>query len=196
MRTLFVVVTAVLLAGCYTPRGAFLEVDAAIITEPNEYVVAAGDVLQVRVFQQDSMSARVKVRADGKVSLPLLGDIAAAGKSPSALASELQVRLKEYINTPVVTVSLEETRPVTVSVLGEVGRAGVVTLEQNSGVLHALAAAGGLNDFAHRDGIFVLRKIAGQTAPRRIRFTWEALSRGEGAAARFILQAGDVVVAE
>lgn len=196
MLRLCLLFVTVLGLGCYTPRGAFLEVDAAIIAESNEYVIAAGDSLQVRVFQQDSMSARVKVRGDGKVSLPLLGDVPAAGKSTAALATELQVRLKDFINNPVVTVSLEETRPVTVSVLGEVGRAGVVTLEQNSGVLQALAAAGGLNDFAHRDGIFVLRKVAGQPAPRRIRFTWEALTRGEGAAARFTLQPGDVVVAE
>lgn len=188
-------VSLVALAGCYTPRGAFIEVETANTPGAGEYVISDGDVLQVRVFQQDSMSARVRVRVDGKVSLPLVNDVMAAGKSPTALASELQVRLKEFINTPVVTVSLEETRPLTVSVVGEVSRAGVVTIEPGSGVLQALAAAGGLTDFAHREGIFVLRKNAKAEA-RRIRFTWEALSRGDGAAARFTLQPGDVVVAE
>jgi polysaccharide export outer membrane protein len=186
----------VVLAGCYTPRGSFLEVEAANIADATEYVIAPGDVLQVRVFQQDAMSARVKVRADGKVSLPLVNDVAVAGKTPAGLAQELQVRLKEFINTPVVTVSLEEMRPLTVSVLGEVARAGVVTLEAGSGVLQALAAAGGLTDFAHRDGIFVLRKLAGQPAPRRIRFNWDELTQGSTSAARFVLVAGDVVVAE
>lgn len=184
------------LAGCYTPRGAFLEVEAANVADVTEYVIASGDVLQVRVFQQDAMSARVKVRADGKVSLPLVNDVPAAGKSPGVLAQELQVRLKDFINNPVVTVSLEETRPVTVSVLGEVPRAGVVTIEAGSGVLQALAAAGGLTDFAHRDGIFVLRKTPGQAAPKRIRFRWEQLTQGEGPAAKFVLVPGDVVVAE
>ncbi len=182
--------------GCYTPRGAFLEVDEKLLVDDPGYRISPGDVLQVRVFQQEAMSARVKVRGDGKVSLPLVNDVLAAGKSPGALAAELQVRLKDFINTPVVTVSLEESRPVVVSVLGEVIRPGVVTLEAGSGVLQALAASGGLTDFAHRDGLFVLRRMPAQIAPKRLRFTWEILSRGEGPAARFTLLPGDVVVAE
>ena len=92
--------------GCYTPRGAFLEVDESALADDTGYVISPGDVLQ------------------------------------------------------------------------------------------ALAASGGLTDFAHRDGLFVLRKIAGQPAPRRLRFTFEVLARGEGPAARFTLLPGDVVVAE
>ena len=182
--------------GCYTPRGAFVEVDDGAVIDDSGYLISTADVLQVRVVQQDAMAARVKVRGDGKVSLPLINDVIAAGKSPSVLAAELQVRLKDFINIPVVTVSLEESRPVVVSVVGEVMRPGVVTLEAGSGVLQALAASGGLTDFAHRDGLFVLRKMAAQTAPKRLRFTWEVLSRGEGPAARFTLLPGDVVVAE
>jgi polysaccharide export outer membrane protein len=196
MPRLFIAGVCVLGLGCYTPRGAFLEVDESALADDTGYVISPGDVLQVRVFQQEAMSARVKVRGDGKVSLPMLNDVLVAGKSPSVLASELQVKLKDFINTPVVTVSLEEMRPVTVSVRGEVVRPGVVTLEAGSGVLQALAASGGLTDFAHRDGLFVLRKIAGQPAPRRLRFTFEVLARGEGPAARFTLLPGDVVVAE
>lgn len=189
-------VTLVVLCGCYTPKGAFAEVEDAKVVESVEYVIAPGDTLQVRVFQQEAMSARVRVRADGKVSLPLVNDLPAAGKTPTALAGELQIRLKDFINNPVVTVSLEESRPLSVSVLGEVLRAGVVTLEPGSGVLQALAAAGGLTDFAHKNGLFVLRKLPGEPAPRRIRFHWDALTRGEGRGARFVLQPGDVVVAE
>lgn len=186
----------VLFLGCYTPRGAFVEVDDGALAGETGYLISNGDVLQVRVFQQDAISARVKVRGDGKVSLPLINDVIAAGKSPAALAAELQVRLKDFINNPVVTVSLEESRPVIVSVVGEVVRPGVVTLEAGAGVLQALAASGGLTDFAHRDGLFVLRKMPSSTAPRRLRFTWEILSRGEGPAARFTLLPGDVVIAE
>lgn len=197
MSRIFTVASICLLAtGCYTPRGTFLEVDEASLADDGGYVISTGDVLQVRVFQQEAMSARVKVRPDGKVSLPLVNDVVAEGKTPTVLAAELQVRLKDFINTPAVTVSLEESRPLIVSVLGEVIRPGVVTLEGGSGVIQALAASGGLTDFAHRDGIFVLRKTGGQAAPRRIRFTWEVLSRGEGVAARFSLLPGDVVVAE
>lgn len=198
MTTRFVgcVAAAALVLGCYTPKGAFVPVDDFAQPAATEYVLAPGDAISVRVFQQDAMSARVKVRADGVVTLPLVNDVAAAGKTPTALARELEGKLKDFINTPVVTIFVEESRPMTVSVLGEVGRPGVVTLEAGAGVLNALAAAGGLTDFAHKDGIFVLRKTGQEPGGKRIRFTWDALSRGEGKAARFTLQAQDTLVVE
>jgi polysaccharide biosynthesis/export protein len=189
-------VTLALWCGCYTPKGAFITVDDFAATAPREYVIGVGDAISVRVFQHEDMSARVRVRVDGFVSLPLVNEVRAAGKTPPALAHELTARFKDFINTPAVTVMLEETRPLTVSILGEVTRAGVQTLEPGAGVLQALAAAGGLNDFAHPDGIFVVRRVPGEAQPIRIRFTWRALSEGSGKAAGFLLQPGDVVVAE
>lgn len=183
-------------SACYTPRGTFITVDDFASLAPGEYLIGVGDLISVRVFQHEEMSARLRVRADGMVSLPLVNDVRAAGKTPTVLATELTGRFKDFINTPAVTIILEETRPLTVSVLGEVVRPGVQTLEPGAGVLQALAAAGGLGDFAHPDGIFVLRRVAGEAHPTRIRFTWHALSQGSGKAAGFLLQAGDVVVAE
>ena len=83
------------------------------------YVIQPGDVLQIRVFNQPEMSTRARVRDDGKVSIPFLNDVVAAGFTPNALAQQRQTRLKEYIDAPVVTISLEEARPFSVSVLGE-----------------------------------------------------------------------------
>lgn len=183
--------------GCYAPKGVFIPVDAYGAPALGEYVIAPGDTLQVRVFQQEAMSApRVRVRGDGKVSLPLVNDWVVAGKMPSQVANELQVRLKEFINTPVVTVSLEEMRPLNVSVVGEVVRPGVVLLEPGAGVVHAIASAGGLTDFAHKDGIFVVRKPSPTAKPVRIRFTWENLTSGDPASVKFMLLPQDVVVAE
>jgi polysaccharide export outer membrane protein len=88
---------------------------------------------------------------------------------------------------------VEETRPLTVPVLGEVAHPGQYALERGAGVLEALAAGGGLTEFAHRDRIFVLRRHPVQV---RIRSTFEALSRGQGRAAAFRLESGDVVVVE
>jgi polysaccharide biosynthesis/export protein len=114
------------------------------------------------------------------------------------LAGRLQGRLKAYVVNPVVTVTLEELRPLRVSVLGEVGKPGVYDLDRGSGVLAALAAGGGLTDYAHRDRIYVLRydHRASDPTPTRIRFRWDALSRGERAAATFLLRSGDLVVVE
>jgi polysaccharide export outer membrane protein len=159
----------------------------------HDYQIAPGDVLSVIVYRQEGMSTRERVRQDGKVSLPLLRDVQAAGLSPSALADEIQNRLKNYINVPVVTVAVEESRPLAVPVLGEVIHPGQYNVDRDAGVLDALAAAGGFTEFAHRDRIFVLRR---QPQLVRIRSTFEALSRGQGRAITFRLQAGDVVVVE
>lgn len=184
------------LSGCYTPAGRFVTVETYQQSNPPGYVIAPGDVLQVRVFQQEPLSSRVKVRPDGRLSLPLVNEVDAAGKTPTQLSVELQDKFRSYINSPIVTVSLEEGRPLTVSVLGEVARPGVVTLDSGAGLMQALAAAGGLSQFAHRDGLFVLRTRVPGTTPQRIRFTWDALARGDAQAANFTLSVGDVVVAE
>lgn len=169
------------------------DVPQTTATGPDAYILGPGDVISVRVYQQEGMSSRGRIRSDGKVSLPFLNDVQAAGYSPAALAQQLQTRLKEFLTLPVVTVSVEEARPVSISVLGNVPRQGQFQVEPGTRLAQVLAVAGGLNDFAHRDRIFVIRNAS---APLRIRFTYEAISRGEGPAARFVVQAGDVVVVE
>jgi polysaccharide export outer membrane protein len=177
-------------AGSYISVNDYQEPPAA--PQPG-YVIQPGDTLQIRVFNQPDMSARARVRDDGKVSIPFLNDVVAAGFTPNALAQQLQTRLKEFINAPVVTVSLEEARPFAVSVLGEVNKPGVYTVQPDSGVLQALAAAAGLTQYASRDRIFVIRE---QPQRARIRFEFEQLARGEGKAATFRLRLGDTVVVE
>jgi polysaccharide export outer membrane protein len=159
----------------------------------DEYVIGSGDTVSIRVFEQDAMSSRVKVRADGKVALPILGDTEVRGKRPSDLGKELESKLKEYMVTPRVTVNIDESQAITVAVLGEVTHPGSYSLDSNAGVLQALASAGGMTEFASHDRIFVLRK---RPSLRRIRFTFDMLSQNEPHAATFLLQAGDVVVVE
>jgi polysaccharide export outer membrane protein len=192
---LTVAIACALVCGCanlgqYTWVHDYPEAPAPV---EKEYVIKPADVLQIRVFNQEGMSARAKVRNDGKISLPFLNDVTAAGHSPNSFAKELQVKLKEFIKVPVVTVSLEETRPVMVSVLGEVARQGGYQVEPGTGLLQLLANAGGLTELAHRDRIFVLRREPG---PVRIRFSFESLSRLDNRASSFRVQTGDVVVVE
>jgi polysaccharide biosynthesis/export protein len=158
----------------------------------DEYVIAPGDLVGVRVFNQENMSTRARVRSDGKVALPFLGDVELRGKTPAAVSRELGVRFKEYVVSPVVTVSLEETQPTAVSVLGEVAHPGNYTLDASSGVLQALAAAGGLTDYASRDAIYLVRRASGT----RVRFRFSSLAQGDGRASAFRLRAGDVVIVE
>ncbi|MGC3996230.1 MAG: polysaccharide biosynthesis/export family protein [Anaeromyxobacter sp.] len=185
------------LAAACTPRGTFVRAEDLPADAPEtEYRIAVGDVLGVRVWNQESMSTNhARVREDGRISVPFLQDVEAVGLTTSELAARLQSKLRSLLNSPVVTVTLEDARPVRVSVMGEVARSGQYDLDQGAGVLAALAAAGGLTEYAHRDEIYVLRSSGGQKAPLRIRFGYGALSRGEKQAA-FRLRAGDVVVVE
>jgi polysaccharide biosynthesis/export protein len=186
------------LPGCKT-TGEYVWVDDLPQAKPvadKEYVIQPGDTVSVRVWGQEGMSSKAKVRPDGRISVPFANDVVAAGATPAALARTIQDKLKDFIVNPVVTVTLEEPRPLLVSVLGEVNKPGSFVLEQNAGVLQAVAAAGGLTTFASKDAIMVIRQRPEGGAPQRIRFTWESLTQLKGRAAAFRLQGGDVVVVE
>jgi polysaccharide export outer membrane protein len=195
-RSLSALVALALLGACATGGGPSIPVNE--YQEPpappqSGYVIQPGDLLQVRVFNQPDMSARVRVRDDGKISIPFLNDVTAVGLTPNALAQQLQTRLKEFINAPVVTISLEEAHAFSVSVIGEVNKAGVYPMPPGAGVLQALAAAGGLTQYAAKDKIFVVRDAPTRA---RIRFEFDQLTQAEGKAATFRLRLGDIVVVE
>jgi polysaccharide export outer membrane protein len=161
--------------------------------QASEYLVDTGDVLDVRVLSHEDMNVlKQKVRADGRISLPIIGDVEARGKRPSALRAEIEGRLKDYFVSPTVTISVDQM-PVTIACLGEVSKPGVVPLEPGAGLARVLAQAGGLTDYAHRDRIFVVRQ---RPKPLRIRFTYEGVLHNEGEAASFQLRPGDMVVVE
>jgi polysaccharide export outer membrane protein len=190
------------LAACGTAR-EFIWVDAVprtMLAGEARSEIAVGDVVSVRVFNQDANSAdRVRVREDGKIALPLLHDVQVAGFEPAELARRLEVKLKEFITTPVVTVVVNERRPLHIPVMGRVARPGIYDLERGSSLVHALASAGGLTPFADESRIFVLRSgywADGNPAPARIRFRYRDLATGKVPAALFSLRPGDVVVAE
>ncbi|MEI7705300.1 MAG: polysaccharide biosynthesis/export family protein [Deltaproteobacteria bacterium] len=192
-----VALLAVTLPACRA-AGEYVKIDDYKVPEeaPNqEYVIRPGDVLQVRVMGQESVSVRAKVRPDGQISLPLLGDVLASGVTPSALARQIQERLTRFIVNPSVTISLEEPRAMMISVLGEVPKVGTYPLEQGSGIMEALAAAGGLTQYAASDRIIIIRREPSGNRVR-IRFEYDALTQLRGAAATFRLQNGDVIVVD
>ena len=158
----------------------------------SEYLLAPGDTVAVRVFNQDSVSGRVRVRPDGMITVPLVNDVEAAGHTTRDLAQRLTRLLKDYLNQPVVTVSLEEVGPANLSVLGKVSQPGVYQVARGESVLRALAAAGGLTAFAHRDRIFVVRRRQAQ----RIRFSLDELGAPGSKAAQFGLEDDDVILVQ
>jgi len=158
-----------------------------------QFLISAGDTVNIRVYEQPSLSTDGKIRPDGRIAVPFIGEVVAAGKTPSRLAQEIEIALKQFIVTPRVTVNIAQSTPVTVSILGEVGKQGPVTLEPSAGLLQALAQAGGPSDYADKSAIFVLRWV-----PKfhRIRFTDDDLTKNQYGAAAFPLQNGDVVLVE
>lgn len=158
------------------------------------YVIAPGDLISVRVYNQEALSGKVRVRADGKISLTFVNDVQAGGLTPTVLCDNLQRQLKAYILNPVVTVTLEEPRPFDVFVVGEVAHPGRFSLDPTATVLQAIAAAGGLTQYASRDRIFVVRNDGATSV--RIRFKYDALARGEGKAGAFRVRYFDTVVVE
>ena len=163
-----------------------------------EYVIGVGDLLSVQTYSDEKLSGRMKVRSDGKISVAFLNDVQAAGKTPVQLGEDLVAGLASVILTPRVTVIVEESAPLTISVLGEVSKPGLQVLPRgDAGVADALAAAGGLTPFAHKKRIFVVRN---RPEPTRVHFTYDALTRKAGQkagrASQFRLRAGDVVIVE
>jgi polysaccharide export outer membrane protein len=161
--------------------------------DTGDYVIGVGDSVNIRVYEQEGLSGEIKIRNDGKIGLPLAGEVVAAGKRPFDLSREIEQRLKEFIVSPRVVVNVTVAHPVSVTVVGEVGTVGTLTMDAPARLVDALAKSGGLNDFADTTKIFVLRQFP---SFRRIRFKWEDIMRNEGGAATFPLRTGDVVVVE
>ena len=158
-----------------------------------EYVIEVGDTINIRAYEQEAVSTSIKIRRDGRIALPLAGEMVAAGKHPSQLAKEIETRLKEFIVQPRVIVNVETSQPVTVTAVGEIAHVGSLTLEPPGQLIQALAQAGGPNDYADKTRVFVMRQFP---TFQRIRFTYDAVLHNEGGAATFPLRTGDVIVIE
>jgi polysaccharide biosynthesis/export protein len=159
----------------------------------NEYIINIGDSLSIQVWEQPLLSGTMPVRSDGRISIPLINEVQAAGKTPSKLQAEIEASLKSVVLNPKVTIVVLNSKPPTISIMGEVGKPGPMPLDRDTGVAEALAAAGGLSPFAHKDRIFVVRSTP---EPARIHFTYEALTRKVGKASQFRLRPGDIIVVE
>jgi polysaccharide export outer membrane protein len=129
-------------------------------TTAADYRLTAGDKLRIEVYKDTQLSQSLQVRPDGKITLPLVGDVAASGRTSVELRDAISASLKEYIANPVVTVIVTEASPQVVYVTGEVNKPGALTLIGQMSILQALAMAGGFTDFADKKNILIKRKSA------------------------------------
>jgi polysaccharide export outer membrane protein len=165
----------------------------AIVTAPSApvYVIGVSDLLTV-TFWQDQNAVDVVVRPDGKISVPLLNDVQAAGLTPEQLALALEEAASKYITEPDATVMVKEVRSRKVFVLGEVGNPGMVPLSGDMTVLQLIAISGGLLEYADKKNIVIIRTENGQE--QRLKFNYNDVVGGKNLQQNIFLQPGDTVV--
>jgi len=157
-----------------------------------DYLIGPEDVLQINVWKETDISSSVPVRPDGKVSLPLLNDVQAAGLTPMQLSAEIAQRLKEFIQEPRVTVIVTAMNSRRAYVMGKVARQGAVLLVSNLTVLQALSAAGGPVQFANTKKIYILRDAGGKQV--KLPFDYAAVIKGKNPEQNINLKPGDTIV--
>jgi polysaccharide biosynthesis/export protein len=156
------------------------------------YVIGAGDVLQVFVWKEPDLTRDVTVRLDGRITLPLLGDVVAAGRTPSELSAELGRQLARFVDAPMVTLGVAQATSARVYVLGQVAQPGTFPLTGRTTVLQALALAGGLREFVKPDRILVIREEPGLRAPLVVNY--KRLEGGSDITQNIVLKPGDTIL--
>ena len=164
---------------------------AAAAAADNEYVIGADDTLHISVWKEPDMSATLPVRPDGKISLPLLNDIPAAGLTPMQLRDSITEKLKKYVADPRVTVVVTAMNSRRIFVTGEVLHTGAMPLLPKMTVLQALATAG-FNQFANLKSIYVLRTENGKQI--KLPFNYKQVIKGANPQENILLKPGDTVV--
>ena len=159
----------------------------------DDFVIGTGDVLAINVWKEPDVSRILPVRPDGKISLPLVGDVQAAGLTAKQLRANLEKALQAFIADPAVTVIVQEVKSQTFNVLGDVQRAGTYPLTKPTTVLDALAMAGGFREWAKQTKIYVLRTGAGGTQ-ERLPFNYKQVVKGENLSQNVQLKPGDTII--
>jgi polysaccharide biosynthesis/export protein len=156
-----------------------------------DYVIGADDTLHISVWKEPDLTETLPVRPDGKISLPLLNDVTAAGLTPTQLADSITTKLKKYMSDPRVTVVVTAMNSQKIYVLGEVTHTGTMALQPNMTVLQALASAG-FTQFANTKGIYILRTENGKQ--QKIPVNYRALLKGASIDQNLVLKPGDTIV--
>lgn len=157
------------------------------------FVIGPDDVLGIDVWKEPEVSRVVTVRSDGKISLPLIGELQAEGKTPKQLEDEIRTKLASFIADPEVTLIVQEVRSRKFNVLGQVQHPGSYVLTSSTTVLDAIALAGGFRDFAKQKAIYVLRKNA-DGSETRIPFNYQEVIKGDAQKQNVKLANHDTVV--
>jgi polysaccharide export outer membrane protein len=161
-------------------------------SDPNAYIIGEQDALAITVWKEKEISGAVVVRPDGKITVPLVGEIKVVGMTPARLQSVLAEKLKPFVTVPQVTVAVTEIRSRKVYLIGRAAREGPFMINSSTTVLQIIAQAGGLKDFAKRKKIYILRQNGNEQV--RIAFNYDDVIRGRHIEQNILLQPGDTIV--
>jgi polysaccharide biosynthesis/export protein len=171
---------------------AFLLIVPSLSFAEGDYLIQPGDQLEILTWNEPLFSREVLVRSDGRISFPLLNDIQASERTPVEVKAEIQEKLKAFIGSPSVTVSVKISIPKKIYVLGEVKNTGAYDFKQNMSILQAFAVAGGFTEWASKDEIVLLRKKNGQD--NMIRVDYKQIVKGKDLAQNVYLQPDDIII--
>jgi polysaccharide export outer membrane protein len=165
---------------------------AAVAADSDSYIIGPEDVLYIYVWKEENLSRTVPVRMDGMISIPLVDDVKAAGMTPLQLKEYLLAKLREFVETPDVTVIVQEANSYRVYVQGEVKTPGVYKLRTETSLVQLIVMAGGFTDWANKKKITIIRKEGGKES--RIRANYVKIIDGDEGAKDVILKSGDIVI--
>jgi polysaccharide biosynthesis/export protein len=157
------------------------------------FIIGKNDVLAINVWKEPDISRSIPVRSDGKISLPLVGEIQAAGQTPLKLEQNIATRLKSFIEEPEVTVIVQQINSEKFNILGMVTKPGTYPLVGSATVLDAIALAGGFRDFAKQRSIYVLRQNSDGTEARLL-FNYKEVVKGRNTAQNIVLHPRDTII--
>ena len=158
-----------------------------------DYVIGADDVLFVNVWKEPEISRAVPVRPDGKITLPLIGDVQAGGLTPHKLQENIAEGLRSYVSGPEVTVIVQEVKSLKFNIVGEIAKPGSYALGEPTTILDAIALGGGLRDFAKRNHIYVLRTNP-DGSHAKLPFDYKEVIKGKKLSQNVPLHPGDTIV--
>lgn len=159
----------------------------------DNFVIGNDDLLAINVWKEPDISRSIPVRSDGRISLPLVGEVQAAGRTPAKLELEIANKLKSYIAEPEVTVIVQQINSQKFNILGQVTKPGTYVITNSPTVLDAIAMAGGFRDFAKQKSVYVLRQNP-DGSQTRLAFNYREVIKGVKIAQNVKLQARDTIV--
>jgi polysaccharide export outer membrane protein len=172
-------------------EGSLPEIKKEIVTDPS-YIIGPMDVLEIQVWKEPDFSRKVLVRPDGKITYPLIGDIHASGMNTMGLKALLTEKLENFLSKPEVTVIVLQSSSKNFYIVGKINRPGNYPLNPDMTVLQAISVAGGLNEWADRDSIRIIRRSGGKE--EILHFDYDEVISGKNLERNILLKPNDTIM--